>query len=209
MPRIDLNVPFSEKGTVKALGAKWDPDQKVWYVPDGLDPKPFTPWCNPSDAAPSVRASGYYIAEAVRDCWKCKKDSRVYAFILPSGFEALYVADDPQNDAWEPHDQPSTLRYITQLPQHAQQAMRSLTPTYFKDVSRTTQTKYWVNHCEHCQALLGDFETLETISGPFSPGTPEQAQKITLRFFNEPFASDGGYTDYDASMELWKFMRKI
>ena len=30
--RIDLKVPYAEKDEAKALGAKWDPTNKVWYV---------------------------------------------------------------------------------------------------------------------------------------------------------------------------------
>ena len=39
-----LEVPFSQKDQVKKLGARWDKDQKSWYVPDGLDRTLFTQW---------------------------------------------------------------------------------------------------------------------------------------------------------------------
>ena len=41
---IALNVPFSQKDSAKALGAKFDFDNKVWYVPAGLDIRPFERW---------------------------------------------------------------------------------------------------------------------------------------------------------------------
>lgn len=34
MPRIDLTVPFAEKDEAKRLGARWDGERKLWYVPD-------------------------------------------------------------------------------------------------------------------------------------------------------------------------------
>lgn len=34
MSRIDLNVPFAEKDAAKALGARWDPRRRTWYVPN-------------------------------------------------------------------------------------------------------------------------------------------------------------------------------
>lgn len=39
-----LNVPFAEKDQVKALGAIWEPEQKRWVVPAGLDLEPFKAW---------------------------------------------------------------------------------------------------------------------------------------------------------------------
>lgn len=30
--RIDLNVNFNEKDSVKRLGGRWDPEKKTWYV---------------------------------------------------------------------------------------------------------------------------------------------------------------------------------
>ncbi|NEX59496.1 DUF5710 domain-containing protein [Noviherbaspirillum galbum] len=39
-----LAVPFAEKDAAKKLGARWNPDQKSWYVPPGLDLAPFERW---------------------------------------------------------------------------------------------------------------------------------------------------------------------
>lgn len=39
-----LIAPFRDKDQVKALGARWDPDRRQWYVPAGKDLAPFAPW---------------------------------------------------------------------------------------------------------------------------------------------------------------------
>lgn len=39
-----LKVPFAEKDQAKALGARWDPARKCWYVPDGKDLAAFARW---------------------------------------------------------------------------------------------------------------------------------------------------------------------
>jgi hypothetical protein len=39
-----LNVPFDDKDQAKALGAHWNPEKKVWFVPAGRDLAPFTAW---------------------------------------------------------------------------------------------------------------------------------------------------------------------
>ena len=42
--RLHLAVPFAEKDAAKALGARWDPVQRLWFVPPGIDPTPFKHW---------------------------------------------------------------------------------------------------------------------------------------------------------------------
>ena len=39
-----LNVPFAQKDAAKALGAKWNPTKKQWYVPANLDIALFAQW---------------------------------------------------------------------------------------------------------------------------------------------------------------------
>jgi len=41
MPTI-LNVLFSEKSAAKAMGARWDGASRAWFIPDSIDPAPFT-----------------------------------------------------------------------------------------------------------------------------------------------------------------------
>lgn len=47
-----LNVPFAEKNEAKALGAKWDPTERAWYVPEGRDAAPFARWMGEGPADP-------------------------------------------------------------------------------------------------------------------------------------------------------------
>jgi exodeoxyribonuclease VII large subunit len=41
---VFLDCPFSEKDEVKRLGAKFDWQEKQWFVPVGLDLEPFSKW---------------------------------------------------------------------------------------------------------------------------------------------------------------------
>lgn len=41
MKRVYLNVPFAEKDEAKALGARWCPERRLWYIPQGLSRKLF------------------------------------------------------------------------------------------------------------------------------------------------------------------------
>ncbi|CAG1022516.1 partial DNA primase TraC, partial [Methylococcales bacterium] len=42
--RTYIDVPFSQKEEAKALGARWDRQEKSWYVPTSIDPLPFAKW---------------------------------------------------------------------------------------------------------------------------------------------------------------------
>jgi hypothetical protein len=49
--RINLVTPFAEKDAVKALGARWDSEKKVWYITDVADLTPFMRWIPDLEAA--------------------------------------------------------------------------------------------------------------------------------------------------------------
>lgn len=39
-----LDVPYAEKDDAKALGARWNPTRRRWYVPDGVATEAFEKW---------------------------------------------------------------------------------------------------------------------------------------------------------------------
>ena len=51
---IPLKVPFKEKDEAKSHGARWNPGEKHWYVPEGVDAAPFEKWL---DGAPPQAAA--------------------------------------------------------------------------------------------------------------------------------------------------------
>jgi hypothetical protein len=52
---INLKVPFNEKDQAKSLGARWNAEAKLWYVPQGVDAAPFEKWVtSPTDAAANI-----------------------------------------------------------------------------------------------------------------------------------------------------------
>ena len=55
MANTYLTVPFKEKDSVKALGARWDSDAKRWYVLEGQDLAPFAIWRPDSPKASTTR----------------------------------------------------------------------------------------------------------------------------------------------------------
>ena len=55
--RINLVAPFAEKDAVKALGARWDAAQRVWYIKDVADLTPFMRWIPNMETAMEGSAS--------------------------------------------------------------------------------------------------------------------------------------------------------
>lgn len=56
--RINLVTPFAEKDAVKALGARWDASQKVWYIQNVSDLTPFMKWIPNREAATDGARAG-------------------------------------------------------------------------------------------------------------------------------------------------------
>ncbi|QNA89118.1 hypothetical protein G4G28_12695 [Massilia sp. Dwa41.01b] len=54
---IVLKVPYAEKDEAKALGARWNPTRKCWYIPDGKDAAPFAKWVTAGAEAAAGPAS--------------------------------------------------------------------------------------------------------------------------------------------------------
>lgn len=52
--RINLKTPFAEKEEAKALGARWDPKKKCWYIQNVADLSPFARWITDSPASTSL-----------------------------------------------------------------------------------------------------------------------------------------------------------
>lgn len=211
MPRINLTVPFAQKDEAKRLGARWDGQQRVWYVPDGVDPTLFGKWV-PELPDINIRASSYYILEATTICWKCGGRTHVYGFVLPSGHEILEPIEDgsmefesnaayeawvnsPASSEWIKQEMPTTINYVDYLSKAATTRIRTLTPHFRMDFSYTTKSSYWMNHCECCGMKQGDFELHHEPRGAFMPLYPEDAAGMVLHQVDEIIeANCGGYS---------------
>lgn len=69
-----LNVPFAAKDQAKGLGARWDPQQRSWYVPLGADIQPFAAWW-PAD----LKAQGGEAMEQLRQAPPARKPAAAQA----------------------------------------------------------------------------------------------------------------------------------
>ncbi len=61
---INLKVPFNEKDQAKSLGARWNAEAKLWYVPQGVDAAPFEKWLSSAPNLPPAQAAVKPVAQA-------------------------------------------------------------------------------------------------------------------------------------------------
>lgn len=187
--RTPLSVPYEEKDAAWKLGARWDSESKVWYVPEHLDIKPFWRWMPNADET-HVRSNSYSIAQAGVTCWKCHKKTHAFGFFVPTGFE--YRTPEDGGQQWHRSPLPTILSYVTNLlPEVAVQA-NAIAPRLRLDSSKTKGHAYWMNHCEACGEKIGDFGLHRDASGPFyathQPGTSTVG---VLSTFTKPFECKG------------------
>jgi hypothetical protein len=93
---INLKVPFAEKDQAKSLGARWNGELKVWYVPPGTDSAPFAKWFT-DGAAPSAVATGAVKKAAPK---AAAKSAAAFDNAPPQSHEGLsHESDDADMDA--------------------------------------------------------------------------------------------------------------
>jgi hypothetical protein len=61
-----LNVPYAEKDEARALGARWNPGRKRWYVPTGVALEAFEKWLPKEGEAGGGKSGGRVDAYAAK-----------------------------------------------------------------------------------------------------------------------------------------------
>ena len=99
--QLRLNVPFAAKDQAKGLGARWDPQLRSWYVPQGVDIQPFQAWwpedlrAQGSAAMPQPKPAG---AAAARKPAAARASTGTTAIVTGP---AEVAADDSDKLPWE------------------------------------------------------------------------------------------------------------
>ena len=67
-----LTVPYAEKDEAKALGARWNPTKRRWYVPDGVATAAFEKWAGQGGDAVAPANAGAAAAAGRVDSYQGK-----------------------------------------------------------------------------------------------------------------------------------------
>lgn len=195
--RLYLNVPYAEKDEAKALGARWNPRIKKWYVDTSREQYiKFAKWILRDTDDAIIATDHIFVIEGEQPCWKCHQSTRVvglgvseYIHIFDAGDGPQYegVEDDPDKElhlAWVDREEcvpPKLRKYLMEK--------YSVKTGY----SKTLQGKCFANHCDHCGALQGNWFLFNEPDSPlmlmvYDDELVEQAGK--LKIFGIPISDD-------------------
>ncbi len=168
-----LNVPYGEKDEAKALGAKWNPKVKKWYI----DTKPekyadFSKWIL-RDKEEAVIATEYiYIIEGEQNCWKCGHLTKVIGLGIAEAVFITIQEDDFQNEYIETYIDPGNelrVGWVDTPDELPPKLLRYIMENYSV---RTGYSKMagecFSNHCDHCGAIQGNWYLFDEPDSPFS-----------------------------------------
>lgn len=178
---LQLNVPFEEKDTAKEKGARWNPELRKWIATNKKYYRRVLPWIS-SENFYSIICDHFYVVEGTRLCHKCGKPTRVIGF----GIEDYYSIEPDENNPGKfwinsslDEDCIHIVAHIEPLPSPVDNFIKS-NWNYKIGYSRTIESSYLANHCEHCNALQGEHFLFAEPDSPFFVDTEQDAAKLTL-----------------------------
>ncbi|HJD67741.1 MAG TPA: DUF5710 domain-containing protein [Rickettsia endosymbiont of Bembidion lapponicum] len=178
--QIYLNVPYHEKDQVKHLGAKWDSVKKKWFIPRGINSELFTKWLPSTSTFFNFKAPYFYLAQTQCECFKCGKQTKINAIVLPENFEALEDEEDDGCIFFKSEDYFSILSYIKNISSNAYSEILKYTNNYAINYSAAVGTHYFMSTCQNCGIVQGDNYSIQKSNAPFSPSEVEDFSKITF-----------------------------
>lgn len=151
----------------------------------------------------NIRASRYFVLEALHECRKCKQATRVVALAVPPGHEDIEggsrVEQDDDSpgvsaedfhdwlfapDQWYQVNSPAMISSVAGLSDTVAQHMQRVNVHYFQDKE---DGGYWSNHCEHCGAAVFDGHLYSRTGDPFAPSDLQAAHRLQVNRVDAPF----------------------
>jgi hypothetical protein len=142
----------------------------------------------------NIRAASYYIARTRIPCPHCGAITPLTAVALAPAHETLQDGEE-----WQSVPANAFLFYLEAVSHAVYARLRRTAPKFFFE-------SYWVNHCEHCERILGDHEVHGEPGRGFTPLSEDEAVRIVLTEVAEPFEAlaDG----YSLEPEFFARMRR-
>lgn len=200
-----LNVPYEEKDEAKALGARWNPKLKKWYVEAKKDYPKFIKWILGEKEQVYILCDYFYIVEGVQICFRCHNATKVIGY----GIHRFYDICNPDiyetDKTWSySDDEIHIASHIDPLPEQLLEHLKQKYG-YYESYSQTMQASYLANHCSHCQVIQGDFYLFGEVDSPFFLATERGARNLKL--YKVPLAYDL-IVDADVSWSSGDWMLK-
>lgn len=172
-------MPYEEKEEVKNRYAKWDPVKKKWYATNPNYYFRFTRWLY----GEAVAQNKVYIAVGHRNCWRCKDITKVYALAV-KGEDLIDLVYGTDNFLKETGYDMAIIPINYRLPNDIRVYLESNT-TCEDRYSRTVNSNYFANICEHCNSLQGNFFVYDEVDSPFKGIEKSPSQFIEFELEND------------------------
>lgn len=177
--RLFLDVPFEEKDEAKALGAKWHPRIKKWFV--NTEPKnyiKFARWISNDYDETIIATHCLIVLETTRICFKCHKPTRVVGLGV-SDFMQLYKTYEDNNIIrYSLYDNCSTpkeihLAWVEKEDNIPPALLRYLKSKYsvYTGFSKFRNDYTFSNHCDYCGVIQGNNFLFDEPDSPLSSCT--------------------------------------
>ena len=191
--RTTLRVPFEEKDQARALGARWDPNARLWWIAGDVDIAPFDRWSPqregapaPAFKSPAVRNLDFEQLEAQLEvpnltaffaphlCWRCKQTSWLMDLWCHEDIDEP-LGNDSDDAYFQMQATIDTSIWAEMIP--ALIAARTTlaipaTGTIKDRFHRTAGTDLFCQGCAHCDAPFGEFFNREFWTDFWTTRTP-------------------------------------
>ncbi len=175
-----IDVPYAEKDEAKALGARWNPDEKKWYIPFKRDYPKFAKWILAGESHTYVICNHFYVIVGKRICYRCGQDIDVVAFGLEEYYDFFEGTD---SDEFSSEFNFGEIHIAADMnPSLEIKMQKYLLNQYMYD------GRLFNNYCKHCFAYQGDYYLFHEDASPFAIHTPKEAQQLTI--FKVPLKQD-------------------
>lgn len=175
-----LDVSYSEKDIVKALGAKWNPTIKAWYVQDRSEYFKFSKWILKKLGAAEIICDHFYIAEGVQNCFRCHSKTTVIGIGIEK-YLYFECQDDLSQDPYVEYHS-DTIQIVRPATRFSADLFLHLEKNYnFKQgYSNVTKSSSYCNHCQTCGVIQGNFYVYHEVDSPFFIDSIKKASDLRL-----------------------------
>lgn len=140
--------------------------------------------------------SNYYIANRITECWACGKNTNVWGIVLLP--KEPYTTVQRAKKSYKNENYPAFIIYVEKLANSVTNEINKYTKHYKQDYSKMANTTYFINHCEHCNAKIGDFKLYQDVDGAFFI-TGDEEGDIKFYKIDKLFSGSGSPSTYQCN----------
>ncbi len=205
---IQIEIDFKDNEKAEHLGATWDNELKIWYIPDKRKITDFKQWI-PEDSDIIVK-NPFLIAINKKNCNNCKKDTTLIALGAEQFIQAEFENEESNEKEWSLEKRLVLFSNITYLPKYVISMIQNKYPFFRYTFLKSIESYFWTNHCIHCNAIQDDWNAHNQPDGAFFPCSPENAETIELikTDVKHDFPLVGGYAISDSNDLIKKYSQR-